>query len=53
MVDAVEDEFGIEKLESDDELTAEDTQKLGEITTECMGLGDLGDLEVPDDSVAG
>lgn len=43
IVDAVEDEFGVDKLESQDELTDEDATKLGEITLDCLG-GDLGGL---------
>lgn len=38
IVDAVEDEFGIDKLNSSDDLTSEDEDKLTDITFECMGL---------------
>ncbi|MCP3911379.1 MAG: hypothetical protein GY713_10530 [Actinomycetia bacterium] len=36
IVDEVEDEFGIEKLESSDDVTEEDEAKLLEIFTECF-----------------
>ncbi len=38
IVDKAEDEFGIEKLESTDDLTEEDEAAIMEITTACMGL---------------
>ncbi|MEM7143118.1 MAG: hypothetical protein AAF548_19000 [Actinomycetota bacterium] len=37
IVDGVADEFGIAKLESNDDLTEEDSAKLTEITTGCLG----------------
>ncbi|MCP5025836.1 MAG: hypothetical protein GY929_06085 [Actinomycetia bacterium] len=36
IVDKVEEEFGIEKLESSDDVTAEDEAKLAEIGAECV-----------------
>jgi hypothetical protein len=40
IVDKAEDTFGINKLKSDDEPTAEEQQQIIEITTECMTGGE-------------
>ncbi len=39
IVDAVEDEFGIDTLNSEREPTAEEETKIGEISLGCMGEG--------------
>lgn len=41
IIDGVEDNFSVEKLESTDDLTEEDEAILLEITTDCL-LADLG-----------
>lgn len=52
VVDGVADAFGIDKLESNDDLTEEDSATLTEITTGCLGAtipdagGDGGDDQV-------
>jgi hypothetical protein len=59
LVNGVTDELGDEKvlaLEDDPDgssLTAEEQEKLGEITLECFGMGDISipDISVPDISV--